>query len=102
MRRSIIWCSGFVLLGLALSALTLAHSSADFCTTTYRGWPCPIIVYPCLCWGRGEVGWILNPSGLLLDVAVFTILSAGVFAVVRLLYRHPAVPFWRSSVKNDG
>jgi len=66
--------AALVLLGVGavMSAISLVYHAPTFCTASARGWPFGIVVYPCLCYGMGDVEWFVDPFGLLLDTLFFT------------------------------
>jgi len=92
-RPMALWTAGILLAGLMASALSLLHHSVDFCTATSRGWPFGIIIHPCLCWGFGEVDWIISYAGLLGDVATYALIIAALgFPAIGLLRKKAAGP----------
>ena len=64
--------------------LSLAHCENTFCTTEERGWPLGIVIYPCLCWGMGQVDWFVSIGGLAADTLFFCLMAAVPVGLLRL------------------
>lgn len=79
-----------VLIGFVITGLTLFYHEEDICTSSVRGYPLSVIIYPCLCYGYGDVDWAINFPGLILDVLIYSLAVLIVYLIVKKLLNKKA------------
>ncbi|MDK1031664.1 MAG: hypothetical protein QGD94_06635 [Planctomycetia bacterium] len=87
MRKHLWIFLPFLFVGLSASAASLFHYAPDICTSFARGWPLGIIIYPCLCYGRGNVAWIVSFRGLAINATLYTVMAIALYASLKLCMR---------------
>jgi len=83
-RKLVPW----VVLGIAMTCVSLVHVDVPFCTSWERGWPWPVVGNYCPCAGPEEEGGFVSIVGIVVDVGFYTAVSACLFggaaAILRL------------------
>jgi uncharacterized membrane protein len=79
-----------ILIGFVITGLTLFYHEDDICTSSVRGYPFSVIIYPCLCYGYGDVDWGINFSGLMLNVLIYSLAVLIVYLIFKKLLNKKA------------
>jgi hypothetical protein len=88
--RLLGYTAAFLFVGLGCGTLSLFYLEPSFCTSSERGWPLGIVVYPCLCYGLGDVEWFVSAPGLIVDTLLYGMLACVLAGLPRLLAGPPS------------